>query len=202
MLVRIILFVSLYWRNFMAATSKMIPLGTPAANFALIDAVSGKTYSLDDFKDGKPLLVMFICNHCPYVMHIITKLVEITNEFIEKGINVVAINPNDPVNYPEDSPEKMKEYAARFGYRFPYLFDENQEAAKAFDAVCTPEFFLFDRDLKLVYRGQFDDSRPKNDIPVTGDDLRKALQYTLEGKQIDFEQKPAIGCSIKWKYVQ
>ncbi len=183
----------------MAAPSKMVPLGTLAPYFSLTDVISGSVVSLDDFRNGKPLLVMFICNHCPYVMHIIEKLVELTKEFIQKGIGVVAINPNDPLAYPEDSPEKMKEYAKTFSYPFLYLFDENQEVAKAYDAACTPDFFLYDADLKLVYRGQFDGSRPSNDVPVTGSDLKLAVDYLLEGHKLDFEQKPSIGCSIKWK---
>ncbi|MCX7908079.1 MAG: thioredoxin family protein [Ignavibacteria bacterium] len=184
----------------MAATeSKMIPLGTEAPNFKLKDVVSGKVYSLDDFRNGKPLLVMFICNHCPYVMHIIEKLVEITRMYIQKGVNVVAINPNDYDKYPEDSPEKMVEYANRFNYPFPYLLDETQETAKEFGATCTPDFFLFDKHLKLIYRGQFDDSRPGNNLPVNGEDLSKALEFALLDKEIDFLQKPSVGCSIKWK---
>jgi peroxiredoxin len=183
----------------MAAISKMVSLGTKAPNFSLIDVISDRTVSLDDFRNGNPLLVMFICNHCPYVMHIIQKLVELTNEFIQRNVNVVAINPNDPLAYPEDSPEKMKEYAKNFAYPFPYLFDETQEVAKAYDAACTPDFFLYDSDLKLVYRGQFDSSRPGNNVPVTGEDLKRAVDCLLEGKAIDFEQKPSIGCSIKWK---
>lgn len=183
----------------MAAFSKMVPLGSKALNFSLIDVISNRTVSLDDFRNGKPLLVMFICNHCPYVMHIIRKLVELTNEFIQRNVNVVAINPNDPLAYPEDSPEKMKEYAETFGYQFPYLFDDTQEVARAYDAACTPDFFLYDADLKLVYRGQFDSSRPGNNVPVTGEDLKRAVDCLLEGKSMDFEQKPSIGCSIKWK---
>lgn len=177
----------------------MVPLGSKAPNFSLIDVISNRAVSLDDFRNGKPLLVMFICNHCPYVMHIIQKLVELTNEFIQRDVNVVAINPNDPLAYPEDSPEKMKEYAKTFSYQFPYLFDETQEVARAYDAACTPDFFLYDADLKLVYRGQFDSSRPGNNVPVTGDDLKRAVDCLLKGKPMDFEQKPSIGCSIKWK---
>lgn len=184
----------------MAATeSKMIPLGTKAPYFKLQDVISGRWVSIDEFKNGKPLLVMFICNHCPYVMHIIEKLVAVTNEFISKGGNVVAINPNDYEAYPEDSPQKMIEYAKKYGYSFPYLIDETQEVARKYDAACTPDFFLFDGDLNLIYRGQFDDSRPGNNIPVTGNDLRRALDYALSNKPIDFPQKPSIGCSIKWK---
>ncbi|MGB9770838.1 MAG: thioredoxin family protein [Candidatus Kapaibacteriota bacterium] len=184
----------------MAATeSKMIPLGTVAPYFHLKDVISGKWFSLDDFKNGRPLLVMFICNHCPYVKHIIEKLVEVTKEFIQKGVNIVGINPNDYDAYPEDSPEKMKEYATKNGYPFPYLIDETQEVARSYNAACTPDFFLFDSGLKLIYHGQFDDSRPGNSIPVTGSDLKRALECAVSNQPIDFLQKPSIGCSIKWK---
>lgn len=181
-----------------AVGSNMVPLGTRIPEFQLKDVISDTVLSLNDFINGKPILVMFICNHCPYVMHIIEKLVEITNAFIQK-VNIIAINPNDYTAYPEDNPNKMKEYAKRFGYGFPYLIDETQEITKKFNASCTPDFFLYDADLKLIYRGQFDDSRPNNNIPVTGEDLKKALEYSVAGKPIDFEQKPSIGCSIKWK---
>lgn len=181
-----------------AMPSKMVPLGTNLPQFKLTDVISGKTFSDKDFQN-KPLLVMFICNHCPYVMHIIEKLVEVSKEYITKGVSFVAINPNDIESYPEDSPEKMKEYARKFGYPFPYLFDESQEVAQRFDAACTPDFFLFDSNVSLVYRGQFDDSRPGNNIPVTGKDLKRALDCIIFGEKIDFEQKPSIGCSIKWK---
>jgi thiol-disulfide isomerase/thioredoxin len=184
----------------MAATpSKMIPLGTEAPYFNLYDPIAQKYYSLDNFKEGKQLLVMFICNHCPYVMHIIHKLVEVSSEYIKKGVNIVAINPNDYIAYPEDSPEKMVEYALKFNYPFPYLIDETQEVARSYDAACTPDFFLFDKDLKLVYRGQFDDSRPGNNIPPTGKDLTYAMDCLLNNKAIDIPQKPSLGCSIKWK---
>ncbi len=181
-----------------AVESNMVPLGTRIPEFQLKDVISDKFLSLNDFINGKPILIMFICNHCPYVMHIIEKLVEITNAFIQK-VNIIAINPNDYTAYPEDNPIKMKEYAKKFGYGFPYLIDETQEITKKFNASCTPDFFLYDADLKLIYRGQFDDSRPSNNIPITGGDLKKALEYSVAGKLIDFEQKPSIGCSIKWK---
>lgn len=186
-------------RMAMAATpSKMVPLGTHLPQFELTDVVSGRTFSDRDFQN-KPLLVMFICNHCPYVMHIIVKLVEVSKEYINKGISIVAINPNDIESYPEDSPEKMKEYAHKFGYPFPYLFDESQEVARRFEATCTPDFFLYDFNANLVYRGQFDYSRPGNNIPVTGSDLKRALDCVISGEKISFEQKPSLGCSIKWK---
>ncbi|MGQ9818367.1 MAG: thioredoxin family protein [Candidatus Kapaibacteriales bacterium] len=181
-----------------AMPSKMVPLGSSLPHFRLTDVVSGSILSDKDFQ-GKPLLVMFICNHCPYVMHIIEKLVEVSKEYISKGFSFIAINSNDIVSYPEDSPEKMIEYAEKFGYPFPYLFDETQEVALRFNAACTPDFFLYDSNGHLVYRGQFDDSRPGNNIPVTGYDLKRALDCIISGEKIDFEQKPSIGCSIKWK---
>lgn len=183
----------------MAATeSKMIPLGSNLPKFRLLDVTTGKDVSSDEFYNGRPTLVMFLCNHCPYVKHIIEKLVETTNRYISE-VNIVAINSNDYTRYPEDSPEKMVEYAQNYGYRFPYLIDETQEVAKTFGATCTPDFFLYDKESKLIYRGQFDDSRPGNDIPVTGADLQRALEYSISGKSIDFPQKPSVGCSIKWK---
>lgn len=178
--------------------SKMIPLGTILPPFQLKDVVSGKYFADTDFRN-KPVLVMFICNHCPYVMHIIEKLVEIAKEYIPKGINIVAINSNDPEAYPEDSPLKMVEYARKFDYPFPYLFDDEQIVAHRFDAACTPDFFLYDGNNRLVYHGQFDDSRPGNGIQVTGKDLKIAFDYVLSSKTFDFPQKPSVGCSIKWK---
>lgn len=181
-----------------AIPSKMVPLGTRLPQFELTDVVSGKRFSDKDFQN-KPLLVMFICNHCPYVMHIIEKLVEVSNEYLTKGISFVGINSNDIESYPEDSPEKMKEYARKFVYTFPYLFDESQDVARRFEAACTPDFFLYDSNGDLVYHGQFDDSRVGNNIPVTGNDLKRALDCVISGEKIDFDQKPSIGCSIKWK---
>ncbi len=183
----------------MAATeSKMVPLGSNLPTFRLLDVITGNEFSSEKLYNGKPTLIIFLCNHCPYVKHIIEKLVEITNKYLDK-INIVAINPNDYSRYPEDSPEKMVEYAQKYGYHFPYLLDETQEVAKAFGATCTPDFFLYDKDMKLVYRGQFDDSRPGNDIPVTGTDLKLAIEYLIANKSIDFPQKPSLGCSIKWR---
>ena len=183
-----------------AKESVMLPLGTPAPGFELYDTVSGKTLSFDDVKGSKGTLVMFICNHCPYVKHVNAELVRLANDYIPRGIGFVAISSNDVVKYPDDSPEKMKETAEKLGYPFPYLYDESQDVARAYQAACTPDFFLFDASNKLVYRGQLDDSRPGNEIPVTGKDLRKALDLLLEGKMIpEAEQKPSIGCSIKWK---
>ncbi|NIT12965.1 MAG: redoxin domain-containing protein [Candidatus Dadabacteria bacterium] len=179
--------------------SNMIPLGTKAPDFQLPDAVSGNEMSLDRLKSDKATVIMFICNHCPYVKHIQQGLVELANDYIPKGVSFIAINSNDVANYPDDSPENMKKVAERLGYPFPYLFDESQEIAKAYDAACTPDFYIFDADLKLVYRGQMDDSRPGNGKPVTGADIRKALDQILEGSAISEDQIPSIGCNIKWK---
>jgi thiol-disulfide isomerase/thioredoxin len=179
--------------------SKMVPLGMPAPDFRLPDSVTGKLMSLAELKSGIATVIMFICNHCPYVKHINDILVELTNEYIGKGISFIAINSNDIVNYPEDSFEKMKLYAERLGYKFPYLLDETQEVAKEYDAACTPDIYVYDKNLKLVYRGQFDDSRPGNGKPVTGKDLRKALDYIIDEKYLDFPQIPSVGCNIKWK---
>jgi len=185
----------------MAATpSTMLPLGTPAPRFVLPDTVSGKNLSYDDIKGEKGTVVMFICNHCPYVKHVNHELVRVAKDYMPKGIGFVAISANDVSRYPDDAPDKMKETAERLGYPFPYLYDEPQDTARAYQAACTPDFFVFDKDDKLVYRGQLDDSRPGNDIPITGKDLRRALDLLLEGKTIpEEEQKPSIGCSIKWK---
>jgi thiol-disulfide isomerase/thioredoxin len=184
----------------MAATySKMVPLGTKAIDFNLYNPILDKFQSLQELKSEIATVIMFICNHCPFVKFINKALVELTNEYLERGISFIAINSNDVVNYPEDSPQKMIEYSKELGYNFPYLFDETQEVAKAYDAACTPDFYIYDKDLKLVYRGQFDDSRPSNGIIPTGKDIRKALDLLIENKTIDFEQKPSIGCNIKWK---
>ena len=184
----------------MAATpSAMLPLGTTAPDFNLPDTVSGENKSLQDIKSDIATVIMFICNHCPYVKHVNSELVNLSNEYSEKGISFAAISSNDVVNYPEDSPEKMKETASEMGYSFPYLYDESQEVAKAYQAACTPDFYIFDGDMKLVYRGQLDDSRPKTDIPVTGSDIRAALDNILEGEPVSSDQKPSIGCNIKWK---
>jgi len=178
--------------------STMIPLGTPAPPFSLPDP-SGKVFRLEDFPDAQALLVMFICNHCPFVKHLRQPLADFAKEYQQRGVAIVAINSNDVANYPDDSPEKMAEESRLAGYTFPYLFDETQEVAKAYDAACTPDFFLYDKDRKLVYRGQFDDSRPGSDIPVTGKDLRAALDAVLAGQPVPQDQKPSIGCNIKWK---
>ncbi len=185
----------------MAATpSTMLPLGTIAPRFKLPDTVSGKELSYDDIKGKKATVVMFICNHCPYVKHVNDELVRLARDYMDKGIGFVAISANDITRYPDDAPDKMKETALKLGYPFPYLYDESQEVARAYQAACTPDFFVFDENDRLVYRGQLDDSRPGNDVPVTGKDMRKALDLALEGKMIpEEEQKPSIGCSIKWK---
>lgn len=178
--------------------STMLPLGTTAPDFALPDT-NGKIVRLADFDGAKALLVIFLCNHCPYVKHIADRLAQITREYVEKGVAVVGINSNDAAAYPEDSPEKMKEEVAARGYAFPYLYDETQETAKAYRAACTPDFFLFDADRQLVYRGQLDDSRPSNGLPVTGKDLTAAVEAVLSGKSVPAEQMPSLGCNIKWK---
>lgn len=180
-------------------TSTMLPLGTDAPDFSLKDVTSGRENSLDTFKGKKALLVMFICRHCPYVKNIQREIAKIGRDYQDKGLGIVAISANDPEAYPEDAPESLKAQAAELGFTFPYCFDETQEVAKAYSAVCTPDFFLFDNRGKLVYRGQADDSRPGNGIAPTAKDLRAAIDATLEGKKVDVGQKPSVGCSIKWK---
>jgi peroxiredoxin len=179
--------------------SKMLELGTQAPDFNLPDTVSGNRVSLDDIATEKGTLIMFLCNHCPYVIHVNPEIVRLTNEYMAKGIGVVAISSNDVENYPQDSPEKMKEHAREVGYAFPYLYDESQEVAHAYDAACTPDFYLFDGERKLVYRGRLDDSRPKSGKPLTGKDLREAIDAVLEGKPLPEKQYPSGGCNIKWK---
>jgi len=176
----------------------MLELGTQAPDFALPDP-SGKVSSLADF-DGKPaLLVAFICNHCPYVKHIADGFAAFAREYGEKGLSVVAISANDAAAYPEDAPPAMAKVAEAHGFTFPYLYDESQQVALAYQAICTPDFFLFDADRRLVYRGQFDASRPKGDVPVTGASLRAAVDAVLAGRPVPAEQMPSVGCSIKWK---
>ncbi|MFW0088647.1 MAG: thioredoxin family protein [Coxiella endosymbiont of Haemaphysalis qinghaiensis] len=179
--------------------SKMIPLGTKASSFSLPDVVSGKKKSLDQLKSDTATVVMFICNHCPFVQHIQKKLVETAKKYQAKGIQFIAISSNDVKNFPEDSPEKMKAIAEEFDYPFPYLFDETQEVAKAYRAECTPDFYVFDHNLMCVYRGRFDDSSPGKSVPVTGEDVITVLDNMLSGKPIDPNQKPSQGCNIKWK---
>lgn len=176
----------------------MLPLGTAAPDFRLSDT-NGKTVSLADFKKSPALLVMFICNHCPYVKNIRQGLAQFARDYQSKGLAMIAINSNDTANYPADSPAKMKEEVQSAGYIFPYLFDESQSVAKAYRAACTPDIYLFDGQQKLVYRGQFDDSRPGNGMPVTGKDLRAAVDAILASGPVPKDQKPSIGCNIKWK---
>ncbi|UCF33589.1 MAG: thioredoxin family protein [Phycisphaerales bacterium] len=178
--------------------STMLPLGTQAPDFSLPDS-GGKTFTLKDFADAPALLVIFMCNHCPYVKHIRTELAKLGRAYQERGVAVVGINSNDIKKYPDDSPAKMAQEVELAGYTFPYLFDETQEVAKAYRAACTPDFYLFDGQRKLVYRGQMDDSRPGSDIPVTGKDLRAAMDALLAGQNASVEQKPSAGCNIKWK---
>jgi peroxiredoxin len=178
--------------------STMLPLGTTAPDFRLPDT-NGKTVARDDFKNAPALLVIFMCNHCPYVKHIRAGLAQLGRDYLPKGVAIVGISSNDVANYPADSPDKMKEEAQAAGYTFPYLYDETQAVARAYRAACTPDIYLFDRQQKLVYRGQFDESRPKTTIPVTGKDLRAALDAVLANKPVPADQQPSIGCNIKWK---
>lgn len=179
--------------------STMLELGTSAPDFLLPDVVTDKQVSLDDFADAKGYLVAFICNHCPFVQMIRHEFARFGREYNQKGLAIVAINANDVENFPEDSPEKMRDDARRFAYTFPYLYDMTQETAKAYKAACTPDFFMFDASRRLVYRGQFDGARPGNNIMVTGEDMRRAADALLAGHPIPTEQKPSLGCNIKWK---
>jgi peroxiredoxin len=176
----------------------MLPLNTPARDFTLPD-FNGKKYSLNDFNDSKALLVIFMCNHCPFVVHVREELTAMVKEYQQKGVAVVAINSNNVSMYPDDSPENMKKDAEKYGYTFPYLYDESQEVAHAYHATCTPDFFLFDSGHKLFYRGQMDDSRPGNNAPIDGKDLRAAMDAVLNGSASPEVQKPSMGCNIKWK---
>lgn len=178
--------------------SKMSDLGISAPDFILPDT-EGNVVALEDFETAPALLVIFMCNHCPFVKHVLGVLVELVKEYQTRGLAVVGINSNDIVNYPEDNPQMMEKTAKEASFTFPYLFDLSQEVAKSYQATCTPDFFLFDKDRILVYRGQMDDSRPNNDIPVTGLDLIKAMDSVLAGRDIGGEQKPSMGCNIKWK---
>src|SRR5256885_14470560 len=181
-----------------AVNSTMLPLGIKAPDFRLPDT-QGKTVSLSDFKEARALVVVFMCNHCPYVKHIRSGLAQLARDYSAKGVAIVGISSNDVANYPADSPAKMAEEAKAAGYIFPYLYDETQEVAKAYRAACTPDIYLFDGDQRLVYRGQFDDSRPGSNSPVTGKDLRAAIDSVLAGKPLSPNQKPSVGCNIKWK---
>jgi peroxiredoxin len=179
--------------------STMLPLGSDAPDFSLPNTVDGSSVSLSDFADAPGLLVIFMCNHCPFVVHLRSALAEFGKEYQGQGLAVVGISANDVATHPDDSPEKMAVEAKSAGYTFPYLYDESQQAAKAYKAACTPDFFLFDQRKKLVYRGQFDDSRPGNGVPVTGKDLRAACDAVVAGLPVPEPQKPSIGCNIKWK---
>lgn len=177
----------------------MLSLGTPAPDFALPDTVTGETFHLYKETEGQVVVVMFICNHCPYVIHVNAELVRLSRDYQPRGVAFVAISSNDAEKYPADGPERMREQAALLGYGFPYLYDESQEVARAYDAACTPDFYVFDRGRRLVYRGRLDGSRPANDIPLSGEDLRQALDAVLEGRPVSDRQYPSAGCNIKWK---
>lgn len=179
--------------------STMLSLGTTAPDFALLDVVSDQTLSLQDVMGEKGLLAMFICRHCPFVKHIQDQLAQLGRDYQPQGLNLVAISANNVATHPEDAPDKLREMATQVGFTFPFLYDETQAIAKAYQAACTPDFFLFDGDQKLVYRGQLDDSRPGSQIPVTGQDLRAAMDLVIAGQALPPEQKPSIGCNIKWK---
>jgi peroxiredoxin len=178
--------------------SEMIPLGTPAPDFSLPDP-SGEVHSLQDAAESKAVVVAFICNHCPYVIHIADAFAEVTAELIDQGAAVFAINPNDWTSHPDDSPERMAEESRERGYRFPYLIDEDQSVARAYSAVCTPDLYVFDAERKLVYRGQFDSTRPSGDEPANGSDLKAAVEAVMIGEAVPEPQRPSAGCSIKWR---
>lgn len=181
--------------------SQMVPLGLHAPDFKLPSPINQQSYSLNDLKSECATVIIFMCNHCPFVIHLIEKLVELSNHYGAKGVQFIAINSNDVDNYPMDSPEKMKEFVEHYNINFPYLFDESQQVAKAYSAACTPDFFIFNKELSLVYRGQFDNSRPGNKEPINGDSLKSALDSLLSEKPMSSEQKPSIGCNIKWKSI-
>lgn len=183
----------------MAVAPMMLPLGTAAPPFALRDVVSGQLYSLDSYTRKSALLVMFLCRHCPYVEHVQHEIAKIGQDYHDTGPGIIGISSNDPAHYPDDAPERLKDMAQRLHFRFPLCFDDTQEVAKAYKAACTPDFYLFDAQRRLVYRGQLDDSRPSNNKPVTGRDLRAAIDAVLAGTPVDSNQKASIGCSIKWK---
>lgn len=179
--------------------SNMLELGTIAPSFSLLNTVSRKLNTLEQIASDKATVIMFICNHCPFVIHIQDGILELAKDYQSKGISFIAISSNDIENYPADSPEKMKELATELKFTFPYLYDESQEVAKAYDAACTPDFYIFDKELKLQYRGQLDDSRPSNDLAVNGKDMRAALDALLKNEKVNPIQRPSIGCNIKWK---
>lgn len=179
--------------------STMLELGTPAPDFTLPDVVSGRTVSLNDFRDKKALLVMFICRHCPYVKHLQSELARLGTDYLDRSVGIVAISSNDAETYPDDAPDSLREMAQELGFTFPFCYDETQEVARAYHAACTPDFFVFDSQHKLIYRGQFDDSRRGNTTPVTGRDVRAALDAALDGRGVSPDQRPSIGCNIKWR---
>lgn len=179
--------------------STMLALGTSAPYFELPDVVSGKIIGLDQFKNDKAVLVMFICRHCPFVKHVQQELGRLGKDYAGKPLGIVAISSNDATAYPEDAPESLREMASELGFNFPFCYDESQEVARAYSAACTPDFFLFDQNRRLAYRGQLDDSRPGNGRPVTGRDLRAAIDALLSSRTVDADQKPSIGCNIKWR---
>ncbi|WP_268122543.1 thioredoxin family protein [Roseivirga pacifica] len=179
--------------------SNMLPLGTQAPDFSLFDTISGKKVSLNELKSDKATVVMFICNHCPFVKHVDAGIVALAKDYQAKGVAFVAISSNDVENYPQDGPDLMKEEAEKVGYTFPYLYDETQAVAKAYDAACTPDFYIFDAEMKCAYRGQLDGSRPGSGVPVTGSDMRAALDEILDGKPVSAQQIPSLGCNIKWR---
>ncbi|NOT23012.1 MAG: thioredoxin family protein [Nitrospiraceae bacterium] len=183
----------------MAVASMMLSFGTTAPPFVLHDVVTGQVYSLDSFVGKAALLVMFLCRHCPYVEHVQDGLARIGQDYQETGLGIIGISSNDPAQYPDDAPERLKDMAQQLKFRFPLCFDDSQKVAKAYKAACTPDFYLFDAQRRLVYRGQFDDSRPGGNRPVTGRDLRAAIDAVLAGTAVDSNQKASIGCSIKWK---
>lgn len=182
-----------------AIQSNMLELGTKAPNFELLNVSTKKTNSLDELKSENATVIMFICNHCPFVKHIGIGLSQLGKDYLKKGVRIIAISSNDIINYPQDSPEKMIEFLEEYDINFSYLYDETQEVAKAYKAACTPDFYVFDKNMELAYRGQFDDSRPSNDLPVTGKDIRNAIDTLLNGEKVNENQIPSIGCNIKWK---
>lgn len=179
--------------------STMLPLGTAAPDFQLRDVVSGRMLTLADFRDKNALLVMFICRHCPFVKHVQSELARIGEDYAQKSLGIMAISSNDAEEFPDDAPDSLREMASELGFTFPYCYDERQDVARAYDAACTPDFFLFDKNRRLVYRGQLDDSRPGNSVPVTGKDLRSAIDAVRQGRPVSEQQKPSIGCNIKWR---
>lgn len=179
--------------------STMLPLGTVAPDFTLPDTVSGKIFTLKELASDRATVIMFLCNHCPYVIHVNPEIVRIVKEYSAKGVHFVGISSNDVENYPQDGPDEMKKHAAAVGYTFPYLYDETQDVARAYDAACTPDFYVFDGEMRLAYRGRLDGARPKNDLPLTGADLRAALDAVLAGEPVSERQYPSGGCNIKWK---